>query len=367
MFSDNQKISGRQLNRMLILDIFGVSSLLLPTGLADIAGRDGIFAIAAGTLAGILYLLLLMQIIRNMESDFFAFAKSRCGWFLADVMALFFLLHFLLSTIFLLQLLGELVGGTLLEDSPRWLVMLLMLLICAYAARNGMEERGRAGEVLFWFLGIPLLIMLLLSLGKVSLDNLAPLVVTPFGAVARGGYAVFLCFTVCVVLLFAAPHISKRKQVLTPAVAALAAAGAVNLAIYAILLGVFKVNGLRSQDWPVITLMSIVEFPGNFLRRLDAVMAAVWILSLFALISTMVFYGKYLLRTVTGLKGDRWYLALFCLAAFLGAVWMENFDITYRLYLDYMIYLGAPLLVLIPALVWMVDRVKAGKKGGAGS
>ena len=47
MFSENGKISGRQMNRLLILDLFAVSCMVLPRLLPDICGRQGFFAVAA--------------------------------------------------------------------------------------------------------------------------------------------------------------------------------------------------------------------------------------------------------------------------------------------------------------------------------
>jgi hypothetical protein len=43
MFADNWKISLRQVKRLLILDIFGLSSLLLPGMLSSLTGADGVF------------------------------------------------------------------------------------------------------------------------------------------------------------------------------------------------------------------------------------------------------------------------------------------------------------------------------------
>ena len=48
MFADNQMISGRQCARLLFFDFLGIGTLLLPGYLANLAGEDGIFAIALG-------------------------------------------------------------------------------------------------------------------------------------------------------------------------------------------------------------------------------------------------------------------------------------------------------------------------------
>ena len=48
LFSNNRKVSIRQMKRLLFLEIFGISSLLLPGILAKICRTDGVFAMAAG-------------------------------------------------------------------------------------------------------------------------------------------------------------------------------------------------------------------------------------------------------------------------------------------------------------------------------
>ena len=55
MFSENNRISGRQVFRLLTYDLLGLSTLLVPPALGRLAGRDGIFCIAAGVAAGLLF------------------------------------------------------------------------------------------------------------------------------------------------------------------------------------------------------------------------------------------------------------------------------------------------------------------------
>jgi hypothetical protein len=42
--------------------------------------------------------------------------------------------------------------------------------------------------------------------------------------------------------------------------------------------------------------MSMIQFKGGFLKRLDAIMLAVWFFTLFALLSLNLYYGSLLLR-----------------------------------------------------------------------
>ena len=51
LFSNNRKVSIRQMKRLLFLELFGISSLILPGLRARFCQTDGIFAIALGAAA----------------------------------------------------------------------------------------------------------------------------------------------------------------------------------------------------------------------------------------------------------------------------------------------------------------------------
>lgn len=55
MFSSNEKISGRQAFRLLVFDLLGLGTLLIPAAVAGFCGRDGIFCIIVGTVLGLLF------------------------------------------------------------------------------------------------------------------------------------------------------------------------------------------------------------------------------------------------------------------------------------------------------------------------
>ena len=59
MFVKNNQISGRQTARLLLFELLGYGALLVPAALAQTTGRDGIFSIGIGILAGFFYLRIL--------------------------------------------------------------------------------------------------------------------------------------------------------------------------------------------------------------------------------------------------------------------------------------------------------------------
>ncbi len=60
MFSSNEKISGRQAFRLLVFDLLGLGTLLIPAAVAGFCGRDGIFCIIVGTVLDFYFYRLLV-------------------------------------------------------------------------------------------------------------------------------------------------------------------------------------------------------------------------------------------------------------------------------------------------------------------
>ena len=70
MFASNGKISIRQIKRLMLFNIFGISSLMLPQMLAAESGIDGAVAILVGMTVGFLCLALLDRVMLQMGTDY---------------------------------------------------------------------------------------------------------------------------------------------------------------------------------------------------------------------------------------------------------------------------------------------------------
>ena len=159
MFADNQMISGRQCARLLFFDFLGIGTLLLPGYLADVAGEDGIFAIAFGVAASLLYLKLLQKIVLSREETFLSGAGGGIAKAADGLLIALYGLYYVLLGGYALYLFGTLIQRTLLVEESFWLITLLGLLLAAYGMARGMECRARVYEVLFWLVLIPFLLI----------------------------------------------------------------------------------------------------------------------------------------------------------------------------------------------------------------
>lgn len=375
MFSNNRKISGRQAFRLLTFDLLGLSTLLVPTVLGNLAGRDGILCIGLGILAALLYLRLLRIIMRDMETAYPKYLELRLGQLPGKILQVGYLIYFVLLAGYTAYLFSSLVLKNLLREESFYLVLVLILLVAAYGIWGGIEGRARVYEILFWMLIIPLFIMLFSGLTEVRVDYWTPVFSSGIGEVAAGSYYMFQCMSLVFLVLFANSYLKKKEQAFAAGRGALLFAGVVHAVLYLILLGVFGAGALGQMEFPAVTLMSTVKMTGGFLKRTDAFMFSIWFFTLYALLNSAVFYGGTVLFYLTGadrpggrLKKEgkeRLFAGVVLIMALAVAVIFYKSQAVCEDYEGFLWYLGTPFLVLVPLMLILCIYLQKRKGRGA--
>ena len=368
MFSENNQISGRQVFRLLTYDFLGMGTLLLPTMLADTAGRDGIFCILAGILSTFLYLKLLRYLLKGMKTSYPDFLKQKCGKVCGYVLWGGYFLYFILMASYTAYLFSTLMLNGLVENVSFYLVLLLILLLAFYGMAGGIEGRARVYEILFWFLMIPLFLMLFAACREVKPAYWSPVFVADGKEVLSGSYYVLFCYSMVSIVLFLKEYVADRKKCVGAAEKAVWFSGGVFAALYLILIGLFGVEALAQMKFPAVTMMSRVQVTGGFLKRTDAFMFSIWFFTLYAMLNSMVFYSGNLAAKVIrdcggyleGKKRMLPYLILLLLVYGVAVLFYRNQQI-----LDSVTFLlwriGTPFVVGVPVLLCL-----AGRKPGRG-
>lgn len=363
MFSENNQISGRQVFRLLTYDFLGMGTLLLPTMLADTAGRDGIFCILAGILSTFLYLKLLRYLLKGMKTSYPDFLKQKCGKVCGYVLWGGYFLYFILMASYTAYLFSTLMLNGLVENISFYLVLLLILLLAFYGMAGGIEGRARVYEMLFWFLMIPLFLMLFAACREVKPAYWSPVFVADGKEMLSGSYYVLFCYSMVSIVLFLKEYVADRKKCVGAAEKAVWFSGGVFAALYLILIGLFGVEALAQMKFPAVTMMSRVQVTGGFLKRTDAFMFSIWFFTLYAMLNSMVFYSGNLAAKVIrdcggyleGKKRMLPYLILLLLVYGVAVLFYRN-----QQFLDCVTFLlwkiGTPFVVGVPVLLCLTGR-----------
>lgn len=372
MFSNNNRISTRQVFRLFVFDFIGMSTLVLPAKLAGTSGCAGVFAIVAGGLFASLYLWYLAWIMNRMDSDLITYVRQSLPRWGALVMLCFFAVYCILEASYGAYIFADVMKKGLVGGESYTLLLLLILAVAAYAIQSGIESRARVYESLFWVLFVPLFLLLWIAASDVNTIYLHSFFTTPVSEVAGEGLLVFEYLMPMFLVLFFPAYVRKdaQKKMVAAVYRALWVAVIVFALFDLILLGSFGERAMAKMRYPALTLMSNIHLRGSFLKRLDAFLLAIWFFTLFALINVFLFYAKQLIAAIggeftghgnaerqgDGLKMQKeknakvWSTIIafllvfvvaegFCYGSF--AEWFEG----------YMTYVAIPLLILLPLII----------------
>ncbi len=287
-FMNNQKISARQVKRTLTLELLGISTLLLPSLVASRSGVDGFFALAAG--GGCAWLLLIFWQKYFQKTDFYECVDAFVPELRFPIL-IFYGTGFLGIAGYTLYLLTSLIENQLLGKNWEVVIVLTLTGAAFFGLLRGLECRVRVYEVLYFFLLIPLLVILGLACAGIDPDAWTPVAASSVPNFLQSSYLSFLFFSGISLYTLFQPSCKNPKAAYRGTKHALLVVLGLNLAIYLILLGVFRSELLAHLDWPVIDLMAVVKLPGNFLERQDALMVGIWFFCLFAFLDSMLFYA----------------------------------------------------------------------------
>ncbi|MCL2261863.1 MAG: Ger(x)C family spore germination protein, partial [Defluviitaleaceae bacterium] len=194
-----------------------------------------------------------------------------------------------------LRIFLEISREIMLPHTPVWVVSAVMIGACGYAAAKGFETRARVAEVLFALLILPVLFLFTVAVLDADFSNLQPVLVNDVRSLVHGSIRLGFILTGMECLLLVSPYVPKEKNLARAVVGALGIAGAVIVFITVITIASFG-GGVGYMPWPVLSMMDVINLPGAFIERQEALMFGFWIVTAFALGNAMLFFGGILVK-----------------------------------------------------------------------
>ena len=334
MFAENGKISYRQLRRLYVFNLLGVGTLVIPTEIA-LLGKYGFVAITLGFVMEVLFLAAISKIKK---------------WYLKSKTAgLVIYVYEVLLGAFLAWVFVDLIRYSLIPDEWFAVVLIVILFISAYALSGGVECRARTYEIVFWFILVPLALMMAFALKDMHLKYFEIHDEMNIKNILYGAYVVFATSTSLFNIIFLEGYDPKRIK--RSVGFSIITAYVIMMLLYAVLLGNFGKYALAEIKYPAVVLMSNVSIKGSFFKRTDALMLAVWFFTLFSILNMTLFYGMELLERITQKRSKKAHIAVTIAPTFAAAVIMEYGDGILKKYIEFLMKAGIPVMIAFVAIM----------------
>lgn len=359
MFSSNNKISIRQLQILLILDIFGMGVTFLPEKMARFAGQNGWICVICGVIFACICAWISASLAEMFpEDDFVTYTGKIVSKPVAIVITAGLVLKIIFSLSMELRIFSEIIKQIMLFKTPMYVISLCMLLVGAYGALKGYEARGRIAEILIFVIFIPMFIIFGFVASEADYTNLMPFFEADLPDLFYGGVFSLFTFSGIEFILLAYPYLKNKKRAKNESVKAVAFIGIIMTLITVITISKLGPFDIKNQMWPVLELMNTVDLPGMFIERQDAVVMSFWIMSVFIIINAGIYFSCMLTKDTLKKGKNIWYIVIVSAVVFIISLIPDNIEQIINIADGIYMTMGAAYIFVIPFLLLIIAKIR---------
>ncbi len=353
MYSDNGKISLRQLQILLILDILGVSVIVMPRFNAAL-GSLGFVLVLGGGIFALVSVFIICSLGGFLGSyGFFGGTAELVGKPLSRLVSAGLVVKLAFSLSSDLRIFSEAAKQWLLPNTPLVIISALTLMPCLYGAFVGYEARARLGEIVIFIVLVPLILVYVPYLFKVDYSALEWNIYPEKGIYTKGSLYNCLMFSGLEFLLLSFPYLKNPYSVRKAAAEAVVFAVILTALVSFVTISLLGAELTAETDFPGIEVMDIsVVSKGK-----GAVMMSFFYLSVVMFAIGAVFFGGELLGDITGIKPSLGK----CLTAFFGfalSLIPRNMTELSKVTLCFNLFFGMAYFFIIPVILNLILRFK---------
>lgn len=354
MYSNNNKISTRQLQVLLILNTFGVIITAMPALNAYLPNNMGVFSPITGGILALLSIFLITGVSGFLgEEGFYGGLTKLFGKITAKIITVLFSIKLIVSLSSDIRIFSHAAKEWLLPHTPIWVISVVIILPCLYCAAAGQEARARLGEILIFIVLIPFALAygtaLIALFGSAALPHIS----FSKGIYINSALSNCFCFTGIELLMPAFAFLKKPYEIRSHAMGAfiisLLAAAAVNAVTITVLGGSLS----RSINFPAVTALAYNA--GS--EAMAALMLSILCLSVVIFSGGCIFYSAELLNCVFNRSSKR--IAPAAAAAGFGLSLIPAAQNQFKIFNTFFNYIfGSAFFFVLPLILNIVVRLK---------
>lgn len=357
MFTHNGRVSVRQVEIFLILQMLNTTILFLPKIAGDYVGRNGYILPLLAIILGIIYIFCIEGITKQFPRDTLVeFLPKIVPKFIAYIIIILFVIKIAIITGLEARMLGEMISQVLLPKTPVQLIILVMLLTVAYLAKSGIEAIGRMGEVLIYFIAVPLILVFLLVVPHGEYMQLMPFFQTNLREIGVGTFVVSLIFMPLEIMLMLAGLMKETKKVRRAMLVAVITIGIASAIIVLLTYVGVGFNETQRQVWPVLTLMQSMSLNGSMVENQEILMMTGWIFSIFIYLSSGIYFTSLIGSRSFKYKRENIFVLPIVPIIYFIAMVPENLVVAYDYYNKFQYYFGIWFILPIPLILALIAK-----------
>jgi len=349
---NKEVISRKQATSIIIL--YWLGSILI-MGTTE-AGKDLWIAIIIATIVAIPVLFIYSRLMKLYPGkDFFEISIDVFGKIGGKILILFYIEYALHLSALETNNYSEFFHIGILPETPKYVFAIMLVAICIFAAKMGLEVTGRCAEINIFFVLLSIIVITLLSIPYFDFSNIKPVLYNGWKPVIGASFTLSsFPFAESVIFIYILSSLKQGESIYKVVYSAL---GVTSIVLIVVLTGIILVLGeypAQMYYFPTQQSISIIDI-GDFIQRLDIFSPLVYFLNYFIKITICLIFAS---KGFTKLFNIREYKKLvvplgffvFVFSLILYGSAMETFaDAKYYKYYAFPFQFIFPIIILIVA------------------
>ncbi|WP_227551747.1 GerAB/ArcD/ProY family transporter [Metabacillus sediminilitoris] len=300
------KINATEFQLLVIVFTIGSSVLTSPSQVTKIVKQDAWITSALTVLISLFFIYLYNKIADLYPSmTFIECLEKVFGKWLGKIAALIFLFYLYYLTAGVLREIGNFFTTQILVETPIEIIMILFLLTVLYGVRLGLEVIVRTALIFYPWIIFLLLMLFLFLIPEIKLENVQPILEAGLKPFMKATYNnLSIPYNQLIILLMVAPYVNEKKQMKRAFYKGTLFGGLVITLIILFSILVLGAENSARQSYPSFILGKKINI-GGFLERIEAIVAIIWILTVYFKISICYYSLSNGLANVLGLKSHQ--------------------------------------------------------------
>lgn len=284
-------ISNRQLTILVMLFTIGDSILVIPPSTTHFARQNAWISGVIGLMIGLLTIYMYSKFIKFYPKLTLIQAIEKAfGKWIGTIVSLMTLIFFLLISTGSMREISDFVTAEMLPGTPIPSILILYVLTIIMATRLGIEVIGRAGELFTPVIVILFLILTFAIIPQMEIVRILPVLENGLNPVLRGAISITgHTFLEPVIFLMILPYVNNQNKITKNLIQGCFLGGTVVLITILVSLLVLGTDLTTRDIYPSYNIARRISV-GGFFERVEAMIAILWMLTLFIKV-VLFFYG----------------------------------------------------------------------------
>ena len=357
------KISNIQMRALIVSTIIGVGILSLPNQLAGALDKDGWIAIIISTVSIMPVLMIINTIFKdNAGKDFFEIGKVALGKPIFIFCLIIYLMYYIAVSAFVVRVLGDLIKGFLLTNTPIQLIIVVFLLAVSYSAISEIDVIARVAYLTYpLVIGLAIL-LILLALPGADYTNILPVFQSDIKNLPEALRVAVFSFSGFEILLFCIPYAEQKEKVFKTSIKAILVVGIIYLVLFFATLTQFSIDHIKADPYPLLMVAKLIDLPGYFLQNLDGLVMAIWVLVIFSTVLPLLYSSGKILGKLFDAKSHKYFVLILIPVIYVVSAMPKNITELNPIIEIFMRYSGLLVTTIIPLAILVVGRIRRRKK-----